>query len=64
MNALAPATAEEWVACFLMIYMAGAVITVLSSQDDTAIDRRMWLWPLYWLYLAADFVRELVRARQ
>ena len=55
---------EDAIAAVVIVYVAGFVVTVLSVNDLRAFERKLFLWPLFWLYLAADFLVLLWRGRQ
>ena len=54
---------DDLLAACLITYLFCMVVTLLSQGDAKHLERRMFLWPLYWLYLVASFTRELFRAR-
>lgn len=53
---------EETITAIVLIYLGGFVVTLMSAHDVTALGRRTFLWPFYWIYLVADFLAELWRA--
>jgi len=55
---------EEIITAIVLIYLGGFVVTLLSVHDVTALGRRTFLWPFYWIYLATDFLAHLRRGRQ
>jgi hypothetical protein len=55
---------EETITAIVLIYLGGFVVTLLSVNDVTALGRRTFLWPFYWIYLAADFLAQLWRGRR
>lgn len=44
---------EDLILALVCTYLAGAMVTLFSLDDFVAINRRVFLWPLYWAYLAA-----------
>lgn len=55
---------EDIITALVLIYLAGFVVTLLSVTDVVALGRRTFLWPFFWLYLAADFLALMWRGRQ
>jgi hypothetical protein len=45
---------EEYIAAAIFIYGIGAIITIMAAEDLTAFNRRVFLWPAYWAYLAVS----------
>jgi hypothetical protein len=55
---------EDALAQLLVCYFAGYVITLLSMDvPDTAnaLTRRIFLWPLYWVYLVVKMALMLAQ---
>ena len=52
---------EEQIAAMVLIYGFGFVVTVLSADGVTALGRRSFLWPAFWLVLAAKALADLSR---
>ncbi len=44
---------DELIAIVVLLYGFGFVVTLLSVDDITALGRRTFLWPVFWLVLAA-----------
>jgi hypothetical protein len=52
---------EEQIAAMVLIYGFGFVVTVLSVDGVTALGRRSFLWPAFWLVLVAKACIDLDR---
>ena len=46
--------AQDHMAAAIFIYGIGAIITIMAADDFAAFNRRVFLWPVYWLYLLAS----------
>ncbi len=55
---------EDAIAALVIGYLAGCLVTLFSVDDFVALGRKVFLWPLFWLYLAADCLVLLWRGRQ
>ena len=53
---------DEEIVFSILVYMFGFVVTILSVDDMTAINRRAFLWPAYWLYLSSKSMVEMFEA--
>ncbi len=55
---------EDAITALVIGYLAGCLVTLLSVNDLVALERKIFLWPFFWLYLAADCLVLLWRGRQ
>lgn len=52
---------EDQMVALILLYGFGFVVTVLSVDGITALGRRSFLWPAFWLVLAAKALVDLSR---
>lgn len=43
----------------ICVYAAGFAITVFTIEDLAEMGRKVFLWPMFWLYLIAEFLMDL-----
>lgn len=52
---------EEWIVALIASYGLGFTVTLLSFENLEAINRRCFLWPLYWVYLGARLLIDITK---
>lgn len=43
----------------ICVYAAGFAITVFTIEDLAEMGKKVFLWPIFWLYLVAAFFADL-----